>query len=100
MDLELVEFYPSPWSERARWVLDAKGVRYRRRGYQPIAGEAELKQKTGLATVPVLLADGDVIGDSNAAADWIETRQPAPALLPADPGERAQVRCFELAATE
>jgi glutathione S-transferase len=81
-------------------VLDAKHLPYRRRSYQPIAGEAELRQKTGLTTVPVFFADGDLIGDSNAAVDWIEAHQPSPALLPTEPSQRAQVRAFELAATE
>ncbi len=100
MDLELIELYMSPWSERVRWVLDVKRLPYRRRTYQPIAGEAELKEKTGLTTVPVFFADGEVIGDSNAAVDWIETHHPSPALLPVDPTQRAQVRALELAATE
>lgn len=100
MALEVIEFYASPWSERLRWVLDAKGIPYARRAYQPIVGEAEHRRTTGIATVPVLLADGDVIGDSDTAVDWLEARQPAPALLPANPALRAQVRAFELAATE
>ena len=74
MDLELIELYMSPWSERVRWVLDAKRLPYRRRTYQPIAGEAELKETTGLTTVPVFFADGELIGDSNAAVDWIEAQ--------------------------
>jgi len=98
--LEMLELYPSPYSERLRWVLDAKGVQYTRRGYQIIAGEEELRGNTGFSTVPVLIADGHVIGDSNAAADWVETQHPTPALLPADPRQRAQVRAFELAVTE
>jgi len=98
--LELIELYPSPWSERLRWVLDLKGVPYTRRAYQPIADEAELRRTTGISTAPVLLADGDVIGDSDAAVDWLEAQRPAPALLPAAPVLRAQVRAFELAATE
>jgi glutathione S-transferase len=100
MDVELLELYPSPFSERLRWALETKNVPYRRRNYRPIVDEAELRQKTGLATVPVLFADGDVIGDSNAGVDWLEARHPTPALLPADPTERAQVRAFELMATE
>jgi len=100
MDLELIELYPSPYSERVRWVLETKKLPYRRRPYQPIADEAELKRTTGHTTVPVLYADGEVIGDSNAAVDWLETRQPRPSLLPDEPAQRAQVRAFELAATE
>lgn len=100
MTLELIELYPSPWSERVRWVLELKGVPYARRAYQPLADEPELRRTTGIATAPVLLADGEVVGDSDAAVDWIEARHPSPALLPADPGRRAQVRAVETAATE
>jgi glutathione S-transferase len=100
MNLELVELYPSPFSERVRWVLEIKGLAYRRRSYQPLVGEAELREQTGQTTVPVLFADGELIGDSNAAVDWIETRHPAPALLPTDPMRRLQVRALELAAAE
>ncbi len=98
--LELIELYPSPWSERLRWVLDLKGVSYTRRDYQPIAHEAEHRRTTGVATAPVLVADGEAIGDSDASVDWLESRHPAPALLPADPSRRAQVRAFETTATE
>lgn len=100
MNLELIELYPSPFSERLRWVLEIKRLPYRRRSYQPLAGEAELREQTGQTTVPVFFADGELIGDSSAAVEWIETRQPAPALLPADPRQRLQVRAVELAATE
>jgi glutathione S-transferase len=100
VSLEIVELYPSPWSERLRWALERKGLPYRRREYQPIAGEEELRRTTGRSTVPVLMADGAVIGDSDAALEWLETHHPAPALLPADPCLRAQARAWELAATE
>ena len=100
MNLELLELYPSPFSERVRWVLDIKRLPYRRRSYQPLVGEEELREKTGQSTVPVFFADGEQIGDSNAAVDWIETHHPSPALLPTDPTQRLQVRAVELAATE
>jgi glutathione S-transferase len=98
--LELLELYPSPWSERVRWTLEAKGLRYTRRTYQPIAGELELVKNTGQRTVPVLFAEGRVVGDSNAALDWLEATHPTPPLLPASPLARAQVRALEIMATE
>jgi glutathione S-transferase len=98
--LELIELYASPWSERLRWVLDAKGLPYARRTYQPLADEEDLRRTTGSATVPVLLSDGEAVGDSDAAVDWLEARHPEPALVPADSALRAQVRAFEVAATE
>jgi len=98
--LVLLELYPSPFSERVRWVLEAKGLSYARRAYQPIAGEDELVRTTGYRTVPVLFADDTVVGDSNAAVEWAEDAHPSPALLPADPRARLQVRTFEALATE
>ena len=98
--LEMIELYPSPWSDRLRWVLELKGLAYARRPYVPLAGEADHKRETGIATAPVLLADGEVIGDSDRAVEWIESRHPSPSLLPADPRRRAQVRAWELVATE
>ncbi len=98
--LTLIELYPSPWSERLRWALEWKRVPYARRAYQPLAGEEELRRATGLSTVPVLLADGEVVGDSDAALAWLEEHHPSPALLPEDPRLRAQVRAWEIAATE
>src|SRR5690606_23601423 len=99
-DLELIELYPSPYSERVRWALERKGLAYRRTSYVPVAGEAEHVRKTGIATAPVLLADGAVIGDSDCAVDWLEAGHPDPALMPADPQGRARVRAWELLATE
>jgi glutathione S-transferase len=99
-NLELIELYPSPFSERVRWVLELKGLAYRRTAYMPVAGEEEHQRKTGIATAPVLLADGEVIGDSDHSVEWLEARPPAPALVPADPRRRAQVRAWELLATE
>lgn len=98
--LEMIELYPSPWSERLRWALEWKRLPYGRRPYQPLADEESLRRTTGLTTVPVLLADQEVIGDSDAAVDWLEARHPTPALVPAAPQARAQVRAWELAATE
>jgi len=99
-NLELIELYPSPWSERLRWALEWKRVPYARRAYQPLAGEEELRRTTGISTVPVLLADGEVVGDSDAALEWLEAHHPSPALLPADGRLRAQARAWEIAATE
>ncbi len=99
-NLELIELYPSPWSERLRWALEWKRVPYARRAYQPLAGEEELRHTTGISTVPVLLAEGEVVGDSDAALEWLEAHHPSPALLPEDPRLRAQARAWEIAATE
>src|SRR5262249_35525907 len=99
-NLEVIELYGSPFSERLRWGLAYKGTPHARRPYVPIAGEAEHRRATGIATAPVLLADGAVIGDSNRALEWLEQTSPKPALLPEQPSQRAQVRAWEAFASE
>src|SRR5580704_5617991 len=52
----------SPWSEKARWALDARHVPYADVTYAPLVGELALRRKlgkwTGAVTVPVLTEDG------------------------------------------
>ena len=98
--LEVIELYVSPFSERLRWALAYKAMPYTRRPYAPIADEAEHRRATGIATAPVLLADGKVIGDSNRALEWLERTVATPPLVPSDPSQRAQVRAWEAFASE
>src|SRR5688572_13255653 len=79
--LELIELYPSPFSERLRWVLDLKGLPYARTPYVPLASEDDHARRTGIRTAPVLVADGEVIGDSDRSVDWLEATHPSPALV-------------------
>jgi glutathione S-transferase len=48
----------------------------------------------GQPLVPVLLAGDKAISDSPRILDWLESRFPEPALLPADRARRAEVRVF------
>ena len=88
-NLEVIELYGSPFSERLRWALKHKNVAYARRPFVPIAGEAEHRRATGIPTAPVLLADGKVVGDSNRALEWLEQTVAKPPLVPAEPSQRA-----------
>lgn len=92
---KLIQIYQSPWSERARWGLEFKGVPYEKQEYQIGAGEEELKKLTGQAQVPVLLANGSVIPDSTAILNWLEEHNPQPALLPKSDKGRAEVMLWE-----
>jgi glutathione S-transferase len=93
--LRLIQIYQSPWSERARWGFEFKGVPYEKQDYQVGAGEEELKKLTGQAQVPVLVVNGTVIPDSTAILDWLEEHKPEPALLPRSEKERAEVMLWE-----
>jgi glutathione S-transferase len=58
----------SPWSEKARWALDHRGIDYRTEEYTPMLGEPALRLRTGKLrgriSVPVLFDDGKTILDS------------------------------------
>src|SRR5450432_287180 len=78
MPTTLIHLPYSPWSERARWALDARGVEYKCRHYQPLIGEPEIRWRTkrwkGPVTVPVLLTDQGPISDSWEIARWADER--------------------------
>jgi glutathione S-transferase len=66
--LQLYSLFLSPWSERARWVLEHHGLPYRKIEHTPFLGERRLRRvlgnPSGRVTVPVLIADGQVLKDS------------------------------------
>lgn len=65
---KLVVLHVSPWSERARWALDHHGIEFETVQHAPFLGERRLRKlvgrRTGPATVPVLVHDGEVICES------------------------------------
>ena len=84
---ELIGLPYSPWTEKARWALEVRGVPFVFRQYQPILGEPELRLKlrrwTGNVSVPLLTdTDGHVHGDSEAIARWADTQGGPPTLFP------------------
>lgn len=75
----------SPWSERARIALAVAGVEYEAETYQPLLGELRLRRlrrgRAGPASVPVLVADGEVVADSTDIARWANRRRTTPVDL-------------------
>jgi len=93
--LELHQFRHSAFCEKVRLVLAAKGLQYSAVEVVPGVGQLELYRLSGQRQVPVLVDGAEVIADSTAIALHLEAREPLPALLPADPASRAQVRLLE-----
>lgn len=83
----------SNYNEKARWALDFKGIRHRRRSVMP-GGVRGLWLSRGDRTLPAIDLDGERIVDSTAIIAALETRRPDPPLYPADPEERR--RALEL----
>jgi glutathione S-transferase len=77
----------SPWTEKARWALDHHAVEHSFTQYQPLLFEPWLRWKsrnlTGKPSVPVLLAEGEVITDSFAIARFAERVGDGASLFPA-----------------
>ena len=87
-DRTLVVLSYSPWSERARWVLDHHGLSYRLQQHAPFLGERKLRRIVGPGvarpTVPVLIADGQTLMDSWDIALYADRVGTAEKLIPAD----------------
>jgi len=84
----LVVLSYSPWSERARWVLDHHRLAYRTVQHAPFLGEFRLRRlvgkRNGRATVPLLLAEGTVLGDSWDIARYADQLGTGEKLIPAE----------------
>ena len=95
--LQLHNFFRSGTSHRLRIALNLKGL-----PYDYVAVSLPKEEHLGAAfkalnpqgLVPALV-DGDlVLTQSPAIIEWLEERFPEPALLPADPQDRARVRAL------
>ena len=89
--LVLTAGVPGPWGEAAKGLFDAKGVRYTR--VRQVGGEPnpELVAWTGHANAPQALWEDEPARTGwNEIVELAERIAPAPALLPADPAERAE----------
>jgi glutathione S-transferase len=68
--------YFSPWSEKARWALDHRGVAYVYREHVPLLGEPLLRfharKLSGRVSVPLLVCDEGRVPDSFAIARYAE----------------------------
>ena len=93
-------YFRSSAAWRCRIAFGLKGLSpdfvavHLRKGEQRAADYVALAPQ-GL--VPALEVDGRVLTQSLAILEWLEETHPAPALLPRDPFDRAEVRAFALA---
>jgi len=93
--MRLYGYYRSSASYRVRIILNFKGLAWE---YVPVMlnraehRSAAFRAINPMGFVPVLV-DGDAkLSQSPAIAEYLEERYPSPALLPAEPVRRAEVR--------
>ena len=84
----------SHYNEKARWALDHKRIAHVRRAVTPGGHPRVARKLSGGDTLPVLVLDGEAVGDSTRIVEALERRWPERPLYPADPGERR--RALEL----
>jgi len=84
--LELLSLPYSPWSEKARWALDARGLDYVKRPYQPLIGEPRLRvllrRPFRPVSVPVLIDGKQVVSESLAIAKYADAHGSGANLFP------------------
>jgi glutathione S-transferase len=92
--VRLVFLPVSPWSERARWVLDHHRIAYQTVEHVPILGERRLRRLLGdpprRVTVPVLQVGEELLSDSWDIARYADRVGSAEPLIP--PAHEATVR--------
>jgi glutathione S-transferase len=82
--LELYQFELSQYSEKVRFILDYKGLEYRKIEVTPGVGQMELFRLTGQRQVPVLRDGNKYIADSTEIAKYLEEQYPGRPLIPND----------------
>jgi glutathione S-transferase len=92
VSLVLYDAARCPYCARVRIVLAEKGVPYDQVEIDLSDRPAWLYEKNPLGKVPVLEEGAFCVPESVVIMEYLEERYPEPALLPADPSERALVR--------
>jgi len=93
--LLIVGSYLSPYVRKVLVCLEVKGIAYEVDHIVPFFGDDRFSRLSPLRRIPVLV-DGDlVLSDSSVICQYIEDKQPTPALLPADIRDRARARWLE-----
>ena len=84
-----------PYAARARIVLAEKGLSYEAVEIDLDDRPAWIYDKNPLGRVPVYEEEGGlVLPESRVIMEYLDERYPEPALLPADPAERALARLW------
>jgi glutathione S-transferase len=74
----------SHYCEKARWALDRAGIEYDEDPHVPMFAWAPALRAGRKQTVPVLVADDEVLTDSHDVLGWVDRRAPHVGLYPKD----------------
>jgi glutathione S-transferase len=91
----IIGSYLSPYVRKVLACLEVKGMAYEVDHMVPFFGDDRFSKLSPLRRIPVLVDGGLVLSDSSVICQYLEDKQPAPALFPADIAERARARWLE-----
>lgn len=95
-DVVLHRFPISNFSEKARLLLEHKGIAYEIREHMAGLPQRELIALSGQRKVPVIVHAGRVVHDSTSIAHYLDRAFPErPRLIPADEPRRSAVLALE-----
>lgn len=89
-----------PYCARARIVIEEKALEVDVVEIDLSNRPAWIYEKNSSGRVPVIEEDGWVLPESAVIMEYLDERYPEPALLPADPADRAFARLVSLRADE
>jgi glutathione S-transferase len=90
--LRLITIPISHYCEKARWALERAGMRYREERHVQVVHRLAARRAGGGMTVPVLVTEDGVLGESSEILAWVDARTPSQhRLFPAGADERAEV---------
>lgn len=85
----------SPFVRKVAVVLEEKGMAWQLAVSSPGAPDPEFQKASPFGKIPAL-CDGDYsLADSSAIVVYLDAKQPAPAILPADPAARGKAMWFD-----
>ena len=94
MSLVLYDAPRCPYCARVRIALAEKGVEFETVQVDLANRPDWIYEKNPTGRAPVLEEDGRPLAESAVVMEFLDERYPEPPLLPADPADRAHVRCL------